>query len=763
MFPVVEALSRLWNRRATPPSDPVLAERYGALFDVRHYRGRFPDAGESVDAIVRHYRTIGAPTGSSPSPLLAIPFYLAQAGAEAAEDPVGHFRSVGWRRGLDPHPLFDTARYTKAFGQAIEPWGDPVSHYLSVGWRSGVSPSDALSIAYCASRMKRSRRGLVEPSCEILRGELSDLRRPHPCLSVPIVRARLAQTGLATNDEQVLERFARWDAPWSPSPLFDVEFYRRTYPEAAVHPRGAFGHFLEIGQYGDFDPNPYFDSAWYRRRHADRLGELAPFLHYMVHEGTLAFDPSPEFSVRHYARQRPKPRVPGESLLEHFLRQGRYTQVTVRPDPIPESLGRQLAEAAKIEPAIDLSARRLTKLPVYLRYGSPRVAQLLENLRASIDRPFSAAVFAPFLSRGGADLVAIHLVRWLQQTRSLDDVLLVITESDLTKSLDWLPPGTRVLVLSHLADDLKPAERERLLQDLIETFRPEVCHNVNSRSLWQLVSEKGRALSKLTRLRASLFCFDYDPQGNPTGFAVRYLKSSIEWLESIASDNATFRRAAAETLGLSSDEEAKFRTLYNPAKSFGGPVGVDERLARLAAGSGRRQVMWAGRVDRQKRPELLAEIARRAPEIDFHVFGDRLLGRRDLLEGAPPNIVRYGEYREFFELPLARMDSFLYTAAWDGIPNILIDAMQAGLPVVAPEVGGIAELVDDRTGWLIRDHGNPDAYLQALREIFARADRTRERIDGAAQRLAERHSWAHWSAEATRIFGLPEHDAKGAP
>jgi glycosyltransferase involved in cell wall biosynthesis len=86
----------------------------------------------------------------------------------------------------------------------------------------------------------------------------------------------------------------------------------------------------------------------------------------------------------------------------------------------------------------------------------------------------------------------------------------------------------------------------------------------------------------------------------------------------------------------------------------------------------------------------------------------------------------------------------------DGIPNVLVEAMAAGAPVVATGVSGIPELVDHEVNGLLVEPDDPAALADALirvhedRELAARiSDAGRrtveERFDGdrLAQRLAE--------------------------
>jgi glycosyltransferase involved in cell wall biosynthesis len=85
----------------------------------------------------------------------------------------------------------------------------------------------------------------------------------------------------------------------------------------------------------------------------------------------------------------------------------------------------------------------------------------------------------------------------------------------------------------------------------------------------------------------------------------------------------------------------------------------------------------------------------------------------------------------------------------DGIPNVLVEAMAAGAPVIATGVSGIPELVEHERNGLLVEPDDPEALAAALlrlhedRELAARLARAgqqtvRERFDGArhAQQLA---------------------------
>ncbi|HKR13396.1 MAG TPA: glycosyltransferase family 4 protein [Pyrinomonadaceae bacterium] len=68
----------------------------------------------------------------------------------------------------------------------------------------------------------------------------------------------------------------------------------------------------------------------------------------------------------------------------------------------------------------------------------------------------------------------------------------------------------------------------------------------------------------------------------------------------------------------------------------------------------------------------------------------------------------------------------------DGIPNAMLEAMAAGIPVIVSDAGGVSEVIRHRsTGWLLPPN-NPEAFADALREV-ALDHRVRRRVAASAR------------------------------
>jgi glycosyltransferase involved in cell wall biosynthesis len=67
---------------------------------------------------------------------------------------------------------------------------------------------------------------------------------------------------------------------------------------------------------------------------------------------------------------------------------------------------------------------------------------------------------------------------------------------------------------------------------------------------------------------------------------------------------------------------------------------------------------------------------------------------------------------------LATAQIYVLSSRWEGLPRSIIEAMRAGLPVVASDVGGVAELVEDAATGCLVPRGDVDAFATRLGELL---------------------------------------------
>ena len=126
-------------------------------------------------------------------------------------------------------------------------------------------------------------------------------------------------------------------------------------------------------------------------------------------------------------------------------------------------------------------------------------------------------------------------------------------------------------------------------------------------------------------------------------------------------------------------------------------------------------VLWAGRLDPVKGfEEMLAGfgLACRGKPVVLALAGEGLyrgtieqLISRNRLEG---QVLMLGHRSDVASL-LKTADLFLFCSRTEGLPNAMLEAMAAGLPIVATDVPGCRDIIDPNcTGWLVRAGDSAD-------------------------------------------------------
>jgi sugar transferase (PEP-CTERM/EpsH1 system associated) len=133
-----------------------------------------------------------------------------------------------------------------------------------------------------------------------------------------------------------------------------------------------------------------------------------------------------------------------------------------------------------------------------------------------------------------------------------------------------------------------------------------------------------------------------------------------------------------------------------------------------------------GRLDPVKDfPTLLKgfkQISRRRPQLALVIVGDgpiRLeLARVTDELGLNPSVKWLGERNDIPEL-LRSFDVFVQSSLFEGMSNTILEAMASGLPVIATDTGGNAELVQSGKNGMVIPVGDVEALAEALHEYVS--------------------------------------------
>jgi glycosyltransferase involved in cell wall biosynthesis len=141
-----------------------------------------------------------------------------------------------------------------------------------------------------------------------------------------------------------------------------------------------------------------------------------------------------------------------------------------------------------------------------------------------------------------------------------------------------------------------------------------------------------------------------------------------------------------------------------------------------------------GRLVEQKRPDLLIEalplIRARLPACDVRLAfaGDgplrqQLVARAEAL-GVGPWVTFLGQ-RDDVPALLDAWTAFALPSTWEGLPNVLLEAVAHGTPVVASAIPGVLDVIDDARGGVLFAPGDVNALASAVVAQLEDRDRAR--------------------------------------
>jgi glycosyltransferase involved in cell wall biosynthesis len=179
---------------------------------------------------------------------------------------------------------------------------------------------------------------------------------------------------------------------------------------------------------------------------------------------------------------------------------------------------------------------------------------------------------------------------------------------------------------------------------------------------------------------------------------------------------------------------------------------AERSMLRRELGIPDAQFVWlaAGRLEPQKDyATLLAALARCSASPSEHCLLIAGQGQQQSeLERAAVELgvsarVRFLGLRDDVPQLVAACDALVLASRFEGLPNVVMEAMAGARPVVATRVGGTAELVEHGVTGLLVDPGDAGALAQAMCQVMAAPESSRHAMGTAGRSvIAERYSLA---------------------
>lgn len=637
--------------------------------------------------------------------------------------------------------FFDAAWYCAQYPDVSILGMDPAEHYLRFGWLLGRKPSRDFDLSkYGGGDGSRPHQNPVllalgHHRTSVAAVPVSAPPKPAPVKSPPPAVAPKPAKPAAASGESAGNTLPKSNEKADYDLImteFDADYYVRRYPDIGKAKIDPGLHFLRHGGFEGRNPNADFDCKFYLERNPDvKSARINPFLHYLRtgraegRAGSPLAAGTPHFD--HVAGMLNMTPVELEKKV-------RERKQDIRARLKSGELGEMVQKAAEYDPLIRhawLAALNPGISPIRSPGWTHQIAAMHKLQEQAGWHRAKIVILVPWLHMmSGAARSASFLATALAEIYGSEEIVIVRTETSEIQLPDWFPRGCRHIDMAKETQGMETSQKERVLVEFVRSLRPEHVFNVNSRTFWAALEHYGVALSKSVKLHTYLFCNEKNLNGDWVGYPVRNYHKFADILESVMCDSQFLADELAGRFMVAPKHAQRLKVLASPINTQVKPVIPEPRKA-----GDRPQVYWAGRFDRQKRVDVAFAIAAAMPDVDFHFWGKPTLDKGFEKLQKPDNVTLEGVYQVFDDLPLSCCDAWLYTAEWDGVPNMLLEVASAAVPLVGSIAGGTGEVLIDGLSEPVYNIEDVGAYVAALRrtfagreEAFARARRLREHI-----------------------------------
>ena len=232
----------------------------------------------------------------------------------------------------------------------------------------------------------------------------------------------------------------------------------------------------------------------------------------------------------------------------------------------------------------------------------------------------------------------------------------------------------------------------------------------------------------------------------------------LRWMDQVVCVSEAQARKARRT-GAQRD---RVRVIYNsvdPERFYDLDAIYRVKLLRCFKRAPTRIVGAAGRLSPEKGFDVLIEAARtvvkKDPSVGFVVFGDgpcrdKLV--RQIKAAGLTGSFALGGFRADLDRFLPFFDLLALPSYTEGMPNVVLEAFAAGVPVVSTVVGGTPEVVEDGVSGFLVPAGDADALAGRIGDALQSEDRLRDMGMQGRQRVHDHFTFAAQARQYRRLF-----------
>lgn len=361
-------------------------------------------------------------------------------------------------------------------------------------------------------------------------------------------------------------------------------------------------------------------------------------------------------------------------------------------------------------------------LPIYTAIQSSGLNDIYYRLCSLPDiEQTTDLLLIPHLTRGGADKAMVELCQALSEHGRR---VLVIGTNAGDKNL-WRDrlnelPGVTFLERDEYfpLDRIGDKDLEIMLLRMIQNWpKLERLTVMNSGVGYNLINEWHDEIKRHTQIIIHDWCYGINDCG--LTFETTILSKVYRYIDYLITDGGGYKKQLMEINGW---DGQKIKPIALPIA----PVEMKQDYTI------KHHIMYAGRFSAQKRLDLILashrELAERGIQLDIYGSPDRddkLYDGKDMKLVEQINNAHYlGTFNGFRELPIDQVDMLILPTQFEGLPNIVLEALKANLFVIVGKCGSLPEVIKDgKNGFLVDDNGNAKAYLEAILKFYDQSDR----------------------------------------
>ncbi len=359
------------------------------------------------------------------------------------------------------------------------------------------------------------------------------------------------------------------------------------------------------------------------------------------------------------------------------------------------------------------------------------------------------------LTVGGAEALAVEFAALGERSAVELHVCCLRSIQGNAREADLRSRGVRVTNLE--ARSLRDLRAFRRLLAVLRQERPQIVHaHLRYASIWGVVAARLCGIPLLATLH---LLPDGAPWWSRDGIRERLMCWLLDhWSSGVIAVSAAVGRAYA---GAGLIRERRLRVVHNGVDCdsiLEGAVAGPALRRELGIEAARPLVTTISVLRPGKGVEVLLaavpHVLERVPEAVFLVVGDgpeRCALERQAAALGGSGRVRFLGHRRDVPRILGASSLFVLASHGDAFPTVLLEAMAAGLPVVASDVGGIPEIVEAETGRLVPP-GDAAGLAGSIVALLQAPQSLRDMGERARYRARERFSGEAWNRRLTHAY-----------